>query len=255
MSETLFFEQQDGTKIAYKILKSENAKIIVFDNRGMGESTVASYSDPITIDLMAQDTIALIKYIGIKRFSLFGTNMGARVAFTVALNLPSDLKLEKLVVSSCSPREDMTTPVHQKVNKYYEVSSNPFPDNIQGIKERLLKSEFDKDLAKYLLKHPDVLDKIAEIMFSKIHNRPFEMMRRQWEAIKACDLLPRLKEIKVPTFIIHAENEFSFTIKDAELLDQELPNSKLYHIPNMGHNIFVMEVETTTKAIFEFLNN
>ncbi|CAG8657257.1 15951_t:CDS:2 [Dentiscutata heterogama] len=221
----------------------------------MGESTVASYNDPITIELMAQDTIALIKHLGIKRFGLFGTNMGARIALTVALNLPSDYKLEKLVVNSCAPRIDITTPTFQRIEKLYQSSGNPLPNNIQDEKDRLLKNEFDKDFAKYLLEHPDVLDKIAETVVNKFDSRPLEMMKRQWEAIKTCDLFPRLKEIKVPTLVIHAENDTLFSIKDAELLKQELPNSKLYNIPNMGNNIFVMERETTANVISEFLNN
>ncbi|CAG8823088.1 5402_t:CDS:2, partial [Racocetra persica] len=73
---------------------------IVFDNRGIGESTVASYDDPITIELMAQDTIELIKHLGIKRFNLCGGSMGGNIALCTALNVPSDLKLEKLIIGS-----------------------------------------------------------------------------------------------------------------------------------------------------------
>lgn len=58
--------------------------VIVFDNRGIGESTVASYFEPITIELMAQDTIELVKHLGIKRFNLFGGSMGGRIALCVA---------------------------------------------------------------------------------------------------------------------------------------------------------------------------
>ncbi|CAG8659626.1 7289_t:CDS:2, partial [Dentiscutata heterogama] len=222
---------------------------IVFDNRGMGESTVASYSEPIPVDLMAQDTIALIKHLGIKRFNLFGTSLGARIAFAVALNLPSDLKLEKIVVSSCAPQIDPNSEGTRKIEKLYELSSTPFPNNIQGQKERLLESEFDQDFAKYLHEHPDELDRIAELIVNRYHSRPFELMKRQWEAIKTYELLPRLKEIKVPTLVIQAENDVFFSTKEAELLAKELSNSKLYKISNVGNNIFVKEREATTNVI------
>ncbi|CAG8830639.1 7587_t:CDS:2, partial [Gigaspora rosea] len=55
---------------------AKNQKVIVFDNRGMGESSVVSQYDPISLDLMAQDTIALIKHLGIKRFNLLGWSSG-----------------------------------------------------------------------------------------------------------------------------------------------------------------------------------
>ncbi|CAG8512361.1 44297_t:CDS:2 [Gigaspora margarita] len=96
MFETQYFKQQDGSKIAYKILEPHNPEdikneiplvliigfirlpVIILDNRGMGESSVVSSDDPISLDLMAQDTIALIKHLGIKKFNLFGWSMGER---------------------------------------------------------------------------------------------------------------------------------------------------------------------------------
>lgn len=65
-------------------LQTPSCDVIVFDNRGIGESTVASYFEPITIELMAQDTIELVKHLGIKRFNLFGGSMGGRIALCVA---------------------------------------------------------------------------------------------------------------------------------------------------------------------------
>ncbi|RIB25626.1 Alpha/Beta hydrolase protein [Gigaspora rosea] len=104
MSETYFFEQRDGSRIAYNILEPRNPEniektplvlimgfmgvkelfmglkeVIVFDNRGIGESSVASSDDPISIDLMAEDTIALIRHLKIKRFNLLGWSMGGNI--------------------------------------------------------------------------------------------------------------------------------------------------------------------------------
>ncbi|CAG8805706.1 4767_t:CDS:2, partial [Dentiscutata erythropus] len=110
---------------------------IVFDNRGIGESTVAS-DDPITIELMAQDTIRLIKHLGINRFNLLGEAMGGRVTFCVALNLPSDLKLEKLVVCSCASRIDTNTKVFQETEKIYQLPGFKHPVTLQEQKDILL---------------------------------------------------------------------------------------------------------------------
>ncbi|CAG8808090.1 33444_t:CDS:2, partial [Racocetra persica] len=71
---------------------------IIFDNRGMGKSSVVSPYEPISIDLMAQDTIALVKHLGIKRFNLLGWSVGGLIAVNVASNLPLGLELEKLII-------------------------------------------------------------------------------------------------------------------------------------------------------------
>ncbi|CAJ0913914.1 8115_t:CDS:2, partial [Entrophospora sp. SA101] len=60
---------------------------IVFDNRGNGESSVPSSKDPISIDLMARDTIALVKHLGIKQFNLLGWSMGVSISRFFSLPL------------------------------------------------------------------------------------------------------------------------------------------------------------------------
>ncbi|CAG8789638.1 6330_t:CDS:2, partial [Gigaspora rosea] len=204
MSETRFFEQQDGSKIAYKILESANAKnevplvsilgmgetkeqfvgydeelakyqqVIVFDNRGIGESTVASFYDPITVELLAQDTIGLIKHLGFKRFNLFGKAMGAKTAFIVALRLPSDLKLEKLVIVSGSPRINSDSIMSQRLEQIYNLPEMKLPKTIQEQKDHILGG-YENELSKYFLEHPDKLDKFAELILSTNPKRPFEI--------------------------------------------------------------------------------
>ncbi|CAG8759995.1 23782_t:CDS:2, partial [Dentiscutata erythropus] len=167
MLETQYFKQQDGSKIAYKTLEPHNPEdikneiplvliiglwcvkeeficleeVIIFDNRGMGESSVVSSDDPISLDLMAQDTIALVKHLGIKKFNLLGWSMGGFIVFYVALNVPSNLTLEKLIICSRTKRPIMNT--------------------------------LEKCFTDYMLENPEILDKLAEIQFNS--NRPFEI--------------------------------------------------------------------------------
>ncbi|CAG8470909.1 9310_t:CDS:2 [Ambispora leptoticha] len=243
MLETQFFEQQDGSRIAYKILESrklvdknetplvfivglwavkevymeldeelaKHRKVILFDNRGMGESSVLNANDPISIDLMAQDTIELIRHLGIKRFNLLGYSMGGSIALSVALNVPSDLKLEKLIL--CAWHLDL-------------------PKSVQEQKDVMIKS-LEKSSSDYLLKHPDKLDKLTKVMFNT--HRPFEIFKRQWEAMKLMDLVSGFPKINVPTLIVHGEDDELVPIQQSELLAREIPKNKFTRIPNVGH--------------------
>ncbi|CAG8832735.1 20438_t:CDS:2, partial [Gigaspora margarita] len=266
MSESRFFEQSDGSNIAYKILKSENIKndiplvliigfggtkehfmgfdeelaktqeVIIFDNRGIGESTVASYYDPITMELMAKDTIELIKHLGIKKFNLFGGSVGAMIALCVALNVPSDLKLEKLIISAGSAQASAGSKTYQELEQLCKSTEFTLPKTIQGQKDMLLYSS--KDLARYFLEHPDEIDKLdkfAEIIVKTNNKRPFEIFKRQWEAIKHFNIVSKLHTIKVSTLIIHGEDDEVVPIQEGELIDREIPNTQFYRIPNVGH--------------------
>ncbi|CAG8801760.1 22501_t:CDS:2, partial [Gigaspora margarita] len=129
---------------------------------------VVSPYDPISFDLMAQDTIALIKHLGIKRFNLLGWSMGGYIAIHVASNLPLDLELEKLMICACQ--------VHSLVPSYWECFYNlpkppDGPKNIQDQKDKFM--EYDESFIDYMVKHPDICDKYAEIHVTA--NLPFEI--------------------------------------------------------------------------------
>ncbi|CAG8645216.1 1001_t:CDS:2, partial [Racocetra persica] len=205
---------------------------IVFDNRGIGESTIASYDDPITIELMAQDTIELIRHLEIERFNLFGLSMG-NIALCTASKIPLDLKLEKLIICSGFARFNVDLKFSKQFEQQYKLPKMDYPKTIQEQKLTLLDRE--KNLADYLLEHPDKFDKISEIILKTNVNRPFEIFKRQWEAIKQSDLVSRIKEIKVPTLIIHGEVDEIVPIEEAELLSHEIPNTKFCRIPKVGH--------------------
>ncbi|KAF0474670.1 alpha/beta hydrolase [Gigaspora margarita] len=276
MHETYFFEQQDGSRIAYNILEpqkpddikktpivlimgiygvkeifmglkeelAKNQKVIVFDNRGMGESSVVSPYDPISFDLMAQDTIALIKHLGIKRFNLLGWSLGGFIAIHVASNLPLDLELEKLIIWH----------VQSLVPSYWECLYNlpkppDGPKNIQEQKDKFMG--YCESFIDYMVKHPDIFDKYAEIHVTA--NRPFEIFKRQWEAMEKANILSKSKTIKVPTLLIHGEDDELVPIENSELLAREITNSKFISIPKAGHDFWFGTPEPIT-FINEFLS-
>ncbi|CAG8595080.1 46113_t:CDS:2 [Gigaspora margarita] len=194
----------------------------------MGESSVVSPYDPISFDLMAQDTIALIKHLGIKRFNLLGWSLGGFIAIHVASNLPLDLELEKLIICACQ--------VQSLVPSYWECLYNlpkppDGPKNIQEQKDKFMG--YCESFIDYMVKHPDIFDKYAEIHVTA--NRPFEIFKRQWEAMKKANILSKSKTIKVPTLLIHGEDDELVPIENSELLAREITNSKFISIPKAGH--------------------
>ncbi|CAG8562641.1 3380_t:CDS:2 [Paraglomus brasilianum] len=267
MSESLFFEQQDGSRIAYKVYEpcksdvtkdetplvmivglwtpkellmglekelAKNRKVIVLDNRGIGESTVASENDPCSIDLMAQDTIALIKHLAIKKFNLLGWSMGGQIALCIALNIPPQLKLEKLII--CASWLHLTTAT--RLDNVYNLPKWYYAKSLQE-QRREITIMFEKNFTDYLLKHPEMFDKVVEVMFNA--RRPFEIFKRQWEAIKQSSFASKVHMIKVPTLIIHGEVDKLVSIQEGELLAHEIPDTIFVRIPKVGHMFWPME--------------
>jgi pimeloyl-ACP methyl ester carboxylesterase len=70
----------------FKALAAAGFRAIAFDNRGHGQSS--KFHDPALyrLDLMAADAIALLDHLGVKRCSLIGYSMGARICSRLAID-------------------------------------------------------------------------------------------------------------------------------------------------------------------------
>ena len=69
-----------------KYLESQY-RIITFDNRGAGRSTVPE--DQFDIDDMAKDTIALCQHLGVDRVCFVGHSMGGMIVQAIMHHAPS----------------------------------------------------------------------------------------------------------------------------------------------------------------------
>ncbi|MGH2496135.1 MAG: alpha/beta fold hydrolase [Ktedonobacteraceae bacterium] len=77
----------------YKGILSQLAakyKVIVFDNRGVGRTSKPDI--PYSIDMMADDTAGLLNALGIAQAHILGTSMGGRIAVSLALQHPRQVK-------------------------------------------------------------------------------------------------------------------------------------------------------------------
>ena len=87
----LFISGTSQTKDAWEPtllleLAATNHTVIVFDNRGIGETTVGT--KPFSIEQFAYDTAGLLDALQIEKADVFGASLGSFVAQELALNYP-----------------------------------------------------------------------------------------------------------------------------------------------------------------------
>jgi pimeloyl-ACP methyl ester carboxylesterase len=78
---------------------AQGRRVVLFDNRGIGNSTGAVKG--LTIGTMADDTVALIKALHLRRPDVLGWSMGGYIAQRVALDAPK--LVDRLVLASANP--------------------------------------------------------------------------------------------------------------------------------------------------------
>lgn len=79
---------------------AEHFTVLAFDNRGAGRTDKPH--EPYTIERMADDTVGLMRHVGVAKAHVLGISMGGRVAMDVALRYPD--MVDRLVLVSTAPR-------------------------------------------------------------------------------------------------------------------------------------------------------
>src|SRR5215218_4109467 len=77
-------------------LVATNHTVIVFDNRGIGETTVGTKL--FSIEQFANDTAGLLDALHIEKADVFGASLGSFVAQELSLNYPE--KVDRLILSA-----------------------------------------------------------------------------------------------------------------------------------------------------------
>jgi pimeloyl-ACP methyl ester carboxylesterase len=77
--------------------------VLIFDNRGVGESTVGTKE--FSISQFANDTIGLLDVLNITDADIFGFSMGSFIAQELALKNPNRVNSLILYASSCGGLE------------------------------------------------------------------------------------------------------------------------------------------------------
>jgi pimeloyl-ACP methyl ester carboxylesterase len=77
---------------------AEHYQVIVFDNRGIGQSTGAD--SEFTIETLADDAAGLLRALGIRRAHVLGVSLGGRIAAALALRHADQVR-SVILVSTC----------------------------------------------------------------------------------------------------------------------------------------------------------
>jgi pimeloyl-ACP methyl ester carboxylesterase len=226
-------------------LASHNLHPIRFDNRDAGLSTHfsdASVPDftaiqsgdfskvTYTLSDMAADTVGLMDALGYDSVHLVGASMGGMIAQTIAIEYPHRVR---------SLTSMMSTTGNQSVGQPdYSVLANlgspPFDDR-QAYIDWQIKSRKALGSPKYPLDEK-YLAQIAGLAWDRDHD-PLGMMRQAAAVIKSGDRTEQLRSIKVPTLVIHGENDKMIDVSGGRAVAAAIPGAELVTFEGMGHEL------------------
>jgi len=257
--ETILLIQGTGAQLTLwplelcKKLAHEGFRVIRFDNRDVGLSskldslgmpdwgwviprigTCDMTNLPYTLSDMAKDAVGLLDALKIEKAHIVGASMGGAIAQLVAINFPErTLSLTSIMASSGNPKLPSGNP------EVLQVMSTPPPetDNIEVLAQYLYTIHKAMGSPGY----PTADSVLMEIARRSIKRSwyPIGTARQVAAVIIAdnCDRREKLKNISVPTVVIHGQNDPVVNLAAGQEVAATIPNAKLITIPGMGHDL------------------
>jgi pimeloyl-ACP methyl ester carboxylesterase len=218
---------------------ASRARLVTFDNRGIGESDVPR--GPYSAQLMAKDAVSVLDAAGIKRAHVLGASLGGMVAQALAVEHPE--RVDRLVLAC-------TTPGGERAFPFPEATVRLFAQAAQLEPHVALRRFVENALAPGA---PEAL--VDEIYGRRLANPPDPA---GWHAQAAAgvtfDGFDRLGKIAAPTLVLHGTDDQVVDVRNAQLLGDRIAGARVELLDGAGHLFFWEQPERTAQLVGEFLS-
>jgi pimeloyl-ACP methyl ester carboxylesterase len=230
----------------HSVLKdlSTNHRIIIFDNRGVGNTTsgVKSFS----IRQFANDTVGLLDALKIQKADVLGFSMGSFIAQQLALLHPE--KINKLVLYGAACGGNESIPQNSEVIRILSDFVNNWAQSTDKIMSVTFPSEWLKSHANVSL--PQTKETIShETMKQQFH------VVEDWFAINWSGLCSQLSKISIPTLVLTGSEDVSVPAANSLIIVQKIPAAWLVQINGAGHGLMYQYPNQFSKIVNTFLEN
>jgi 3-oxoadipate enol-lactonase len=218
---------------------SDTYRVIAYNSR-----VLTGHNVPHTLDDLADDCRDLLDQLEIERCVLAGMSVGGSMAVSFALRYQDRLNgliLIDAAVGDYTPEEQA-----EFSRKFSEM-------DIDG----MVTQEFAEWAAPYCFgkttyeRNRGLVDHWIDRWCTMIPARAVYHQGGSW--IAKTDMRPRLADIKVPTLIVHGEEDVPIPIEKAQPLINTLPDGALARTPQAGHSANLENPEAVNAAISAFL--
>jgi 3-oxoadipate enol-lactonase len=212
--------------------------VLVFDNRGMGRSSVPR--GPYSMRQMARDAVAVLDAAHVPAAHVIGASMGGMIAQEMAYRYP---QRALSLILACSSYSGLFA-------RWPDLRCVPF----QLPWMRLSRYERERSLRRLLYSSTTPLERIEEDL--AVRSRCSWSKQGFWNQFAAILMwnsyrwLPRLR---VPTLVVHGEQDRLIPPANARKLARRIPGARYCSIPNAGHILMTDQPEACRAVILRFL--
>jgi pimeloyl-ACP methyl ester carboxylesterase len=250
----LFISGTSQTKDAWEptllseLAAATNHTVIVFDNRGIGETTVGT--KPFSIEQFANDAAGLLDALHVEKADVFGASLGSFIAQELTLNYPQ--KVDRLILHAtyCGGNEAIYAS-GQAAETIMTLGSPQVLKNMTAEQQAMILAQIMFP-PEWLEEHPEILNTVIQLAPSRSASP--EIIQQQgfasgtWKG--SCD---RLANITQPTLLIVGDQDLLIPAANSIMMAQRIPDSWLVIIEGTGHGAMWQVPNEFTADIQNFL--
>jgi pimeloyl-ACP methyl ester carboxylesterase len=235
---------------------SSNHTVIVFDNRGVGNTTIGSA--PFTIEQLANDTAGLLDALNIQNANILGYSLGSYIAQQVAITYPEKVNRLVLVGSSCGGKDSMPKP--PEFLRFQSEIVDKISNNVSISQEENIALVNASVGAGWIRLHPETLENITEGQgfFATISPEAQEgqaNIGHSWEATNWNGVCDELAKTAKPTLVITGTDDYAYQPHQNSLvIAGKVPGAWLVQIENAGHAVMDQYPDEINKILQTFLS-
>lgn len=216
----------------------EHFRVITFDNRGVGRSSVPE--GPYTASEMARDALAVLDDSGAQNAHVAGTSLGGMIAQELAIAHPD--RVERLVLLSTTPGRPDGYPMPEATVRLLEQASDWEPETaLRRFVENALGPAPDPGLVDDILGH-------------RLAN---PQDPAGWAAQAAAGTTyagsGRCRDIAAPTLVMSGTEDRVVDHRNTHLLGEMIPRATVRLVEGSGHLLFWEHPRLVVNMIVEFL--
>lgn len=219
---------------------AEQYTVILPDNRGVGRSTQDCAT---SVELMADDGLALLQHLGLQRAHLVGHSMGGMVALEMALRRPE--QVESVVLLASAPRNS---------NR----NNLLFADWAAAAENGSDQAAWFRTILAWILTErffdqSEMVDAVLSYLLAYPWPQSASAFSRQVEALARYDVTDRLGQVMVPTCVIAGEEDILLPLHHSEQLARGIPGAVMQIIKKAAHSVHSEQPAALTAALVGWL--
>ena len=222
-------------------LSSSNYSVIIFDNRGAGESTAGTKE--FSISQFANDTAGLLDALNITKADILGFSMGSFIAQELTLADPEIVDKLILYASLCGGNE--SKPASPEVDQAFSKPSVSPQEQMQKTIPLLFPTGWFKANPNYTNYMPIPKELVSLDIMGKQGNAAVN-----WAQTGNCNAISNITQ---PTLIIVGSDDLFTQASNSLILAERISGSWLVQVGNSGHGLMYQYPDAFNRLILTFL--